>query len=180
MAVEDYIWMLHSSGTLSCRSVKSPKKVTTVDVPGIVSQLCCHGDQVFVLLTNGALYGRSRLCHQTPTGAGWQRLDAPFHIITIALSPAGHLWVLTRNAQLHFRASDDKRWWQVSVLPTEKQLESVKWIKVTSAFKRYEFEMAVTGSRICLAVAATSLLLTTTNLTGNFALTYGFLSWRKR
>lgn len=165
--MEDYIWLLHSSGTLSCRSVRSPKKVTTVDVPGIVAQLCCQGDQVFILLTNGALYGRSRLAHQTPIGAGWQRLDAPFQIITMALGPAGHLWVLTRSAQLYFQAPDEKRWWQVSVLPTEKQLESVKWLKVTSVFKRYQFEMTVTNSRICLAVSGTSLLLTTTNLTGN-------------
>lgn len=164
--------MLHSSGSLTCRPVRSPKKVTTVDVPGIITQLCCHGDQVYVLLTNGALFSRSRLVHRTPTGTGWHRLDLPFHqIITITTSPGGHLWALTRTAQLYFRApGDEKRWWQVSVLPTEKQLESVKWLKVTSVFKRYQFEMAVTNSRVCLAVTGTSLLLTTTNLTGDFFL----------
>lgn len=160
--------MLHTNGSLSCRSVKSPKKMFLVDVPGTVSQLCCHNDLVLILLTNGALYNRSRVTFEAPMGVAWQRQEAPGELITIALSPSRHLWALNRSEQMFFRATNDKRWWQVPVLPAELQLKSANWLNVSTFFKRQSsrFELAVTDSRICLALIGSSVLMTAKNLAG--------------
>ena len=166
--MNDFVWMLHVNGWLSCRSVKSPKKMVLVEVPGTVSQLCCHNEFVFILLTNGTLYRRSRVTLESPMGVGWQRQEAPGELITMALSPSHHLWALNQSEQMYFRAANDKRWWQVSVLPAELQLKSPNWLKVSSFFKRQSsrFELAVTDSRICLALIGSSVLMTTQNVSG--------------
>lgn len=167
--MDDYIWMLHTNGSLSCRSVKAPKKMFLVDVPATVAQLCCYNDLVLILLTNGALYSRSRVTFETPMGVAWQRQEAPGELITVALSPSRHLWVLNRSEQMFFRATNDKRWWQVSVLPMEFHLKNDHyWLNVSSFFKRQSsrFELAVTDSRICLALVGTCVLMTAKNLSG--------------
>lgn len=167
--VDDYIWMLHTNGSVSYRSVKSPKKMVLVDVPGTVSQLRCHNDLVLILLTNGALYCRSRISNESPMGVGWQRQDTPGELVTMALSPDRYLWALNQSEQMFFRTAHDKRWWQVSsVLPPEWQLKSAYRLNVSSIFKRQSsrFELALTNSRICLALLGSSLLITAQNLIG--------------
>jgi hypothetical protein len=103
-------------------------------------------------------------------GVGWQRQDTPGEIITMAQSPDRYLWVFNQSEQLFYRAIHDKRWWQVpSVLPVELQLKSANWLNVSSIFKRQSsrFELAVTDSRICLALIGSSVLMTAQNLSGN-------------
>lgn len=167
--MDDYVWMLHTNGSVSYRSVKSPKKMVVVDVPGTVSQLCCQRDLVLILLTSGALYCRSRMNYESPMGVGWQRQDTPGELVTMALSPDRYLWILNQSEQMFFRSIHDKRWWQVSsVLLPEWQLKCANWLNVSSIFKRQSsrFEMAVTNSRICLALIGSSLLMTAQNLIG--------------
>lgn len=166
--MDDYIWMLHTNGSLSCRSVKSPKKMVLVEVPGTVAQLCCHSDRVFILLANGVLYSRSRVTFDSPMGVAWQRQEAPGELITIALSPSHYLWALNQSEQMFFRAPSDKRWWQVSVLPAELQIKGANWLNVSSLFKRQSsrYELAVTESRICLAFIGSAVLVTSQNVSG--------------
>jgi hypothetical protein len=73
------------------------------------------------------------------------------------------------NVLPNYRTANDKRWWQVSsVLPVELQLKSANWLNVSSIFKRQSsrFELAVTDSRIYMALIGSSVLMTAQNLSG--------------
>lgn len=173
--IECYLWILHSNGTLSCRSAASPGQAYSVEVPGSVKLLRCQDKFVLLLLHNGSIYSRSRVTSQSPVGAGWQRLQVPGEVETMALSPQRQLWILTRREQLFFRQPDEEdhsairpRWWQV-VLPVNLPLnKSTRWLDLSSVFKRQslQFDMTITETRIFLAVIGSSLLLTARNVIG--------------
>lgn len=164
--------MLHLNGVLSCRPAACFDAVVQVDIPGSVNQLCSQGSRVLILLHNGGIYSRSRVTSQSPTGVGWQRLHAPGDVISMALSPHQQLWILTRAEQLFYLHADEgtrPRWWQVP-LPANLRLahHSSKWLNISSIFKRQssEFILALTETRIFLALAGSSVLLTAQNVTG--------------
>ena len=173
--------MLYLNGTLSCRPSDRPNEVLQVDVPGRVQELCCRNDRVLILLAdNGAVYSRSRVSSEWPAGVGWQRLDAPGEVVSMTLDPQGRLWILTRAERLFYlhaeegkRTPTSPRWWQVP-LPANQPLStnsSIKWLNISSVFKRRggsQFMLAATESRIFLALAGSSVLLTAHNVTGIF------------
>lgn len=173
---EDYVWMLHSmDGTLSFRSARTPSVVFLVEIPGNVLQLCCLGNQILLLLDDGELYKRSRVTTSSPMGFCWQRVETPEQVITMAQSlnnGFNQLWILTRTEKLFYRESDN-HWWQVTLPTTELQANKSSHWSISSLFtstnNRYQnsqLTLAVTESRIFLAVAGSSVILTGQQLIG--------------
>lgn len=185
--------MLHTDGTLTFRAATCLQKPITIQAPGNVKKLCCLENQVFLLLHNGGLYSRSRVTDATPAGVGWQRLQVPGEVVTIAEnSSLRQLWILTKKHQLFYRLmdSDDEdprsnvrpRWWQV-LLPVAdlklNQKHNSKWLNISSVFKRQSstIDIVLNETRILLAVLGSSFILTAQHLTGTKFLIARSLVW---
>ena len=83
--IEEYIWLLYNNGTLNCRPLSSGtgnqdrqdgqdrQDLVLVEVPELSQSICCHGNQVWLLLSNGELYHRRQISLETPQGIDWLR-----------------------------------------------------------------------------------------------------------
>lgn len=174
---EDYIWMLHLDGALSFRSARTPSSVSLVEVPGNdVLQVRCLGNQILLLLSDGEVYQRSRVTSSSPMGFSWQRVNTPDAeaVLTMAQSPNNEqLWIFTRTEKLFFRNRDsDNHWWRVA-LPAELLLnKATHWLHPSisslfnSSYSHYQLTLAVTESRIFLAIAGSSVILQGEQLIG--------------
>ena len=169
--------MLHSvDGTLSFRSARTPSIVFLVEIPGNVLQLCCLGNQILLLLDDGELYKRSRVTTSSPMGFCWQRVETPEQVVTMAQSPnngSNQLWILTRTEKLFYRESDNQFWWQVAMPTAELQANKSSHWSISSLFsstnnhyQNSQLTLAVTESRIFLAIAGSSVILTGQELIG--------------
>lgn len=182
--------MLHTDGVLTFRSAACLQKPILIQAPGNVKKLCCLENQVFLLLHNGGLYCRSRVTDATPAGVGWQRLQVPGEIVTMAEnSSLRQLWILTKKHQLFYfqMDADDEdpgsnvrpRWWQVLLPVADLKLNekhNTKWLNISTVFKRQSssIDIVLNETRILLAVLGSSFILTAQHLTGTIFLIFRF------
>jgi len=176
--IEESIWVLNSNGTLNCRPMNCHDRqdrqdyqdLISIEVPHQAHSLCCHGNQVWLLLSNGELYQRRQISPETPQGVDWFRIEGCDDVISMALGPTKQIWILTRSKQLFYREANDPVWSQV-VLPQECHVvKSPSWtgFKVSMLFKRPnpEFRLAVAENRIFLGQSSSTNISIGEHLTG--------------
>ena len=87
--IEEYIWLLYNNGTLNCRPLscgtasQDRQDLMLVDAPDQSRSICCHWNQVWLLLSNGELYQRRRISPETPQGVDWLRYCSSSSLLAI-------------------------------------------------------------------------------------------------